>query len=168
MVSGSGLADSVEKFGPCGTMAPVFGLAAEVNADAEEEDDAGEVGFGFWDGYDFGAAARESTDFKSIADKATSVAAVEADIGEVGRKGGVVSKDKAAGVLIVVDWIVILGESALVPDGQVGAGCPGTDAAEAEDAGEPGEVDDGVPAEGELPDILAEVAAHGQGGRRRG
>jgi hypothetical protein len=34
---------------------PVFGLAAEVDDATEEEDHDGEVGFGFGDGYDFGA-----------------------------------------------------------------------------------------------------------------
>ena len=130
---------------------PVFGLAAEVDDATEEEDHAGEVGFGFGDCYDFGAgeAGIAEGPLEAIADEAGSATAIEADIGEVVRKGGVVTKDKAAWVVVVVDWIVILGESAPVPDGQVGAGCPGADAAEAEDAGEPGKVDDGVPAEGE-------------------
>ena len=39
---------------------PVFGLAAEVNANAEEEDHAGEVGFGFRDGYDEVSASSEA------------------------------------------------------------------------------------------------------------
>jgi hypothetical protein len=34
---------------------PEFGLAAEVDDAAEEEDHAGEVGFRFGDCYDFGA-----------------------------------------------------------------------------------------------------------------
>jgi hypothetical protein len=35
-----------------------FGLAAEVDAEAKEKDHASEVGFGFGDGYDFGACPR--------------------------------------------------------------------------------------------------------------
>ena len=62
VVSRSGSADSVEKFGPCGTMAlPVFGSAEEVNRAAEEEEHTGEVGFGFGDGYDKGSGAGEIT-----------------------------------------------------------------------------------------------------------
>ena len=124
-MSGSGSADSVEKFGPCGTMAlPVFGLAAEVDAEAKEEDHACDVGVGFGDCYDFGTSARESSNFKSIADKATSAAAVEADVGEVVSKAGIVGKDKVAGGLVVVDRITIARRSTPVPDGEVGAVCP--------------------------------------------
>ncbi len=82
-MSGSGSADSVEKFGPCGTMAlPVFGSAEEVNGAAEEEDHAGEVGFGFGDGYDLVAFETGLAEglLKRVSGKSTVVAStVEAD-----------------------------------------------------------------------------------------
>ena len=79
MVSGSGSADSVEKFGPCGTMAlPVFGSAEEVNRAAEEEDHAGEVGFCFGDGYDL-LGECSTLDLEGVADEALTKVAVEAD-----------------------------------------------------------------------------------------
>jgi len=141
------------------------GEAELVDGEAEEEDHAGDVGFGFGDGYDFGASSKAGFNecpLEAIADEAGSATAVEADIGEVGRKGGVVSKDKATGVLIIVDWIVILGGSTPIPNGEVGACRPGTDAAEAEGADETGEVDSGVGAERQGTDRFVEVAAHGQ------
>jgi len=83
MVSGSGLADSVEKFGPCGTMAlPVFGSAEEVNRAAEEEGDGGDVGFGFGDGYDLVAFETGLAErlLKRVSGKSTVIAStVEAD-----------------------------------------------------------------------------------------
>ena len=64
------------------------GSAAEVlDDDAGEEGDGGEVDFGFGDGYDFAAAAREATDFESAANEAVAVVAVETDVGEVGSEG---------------------------------------------------------------------------------
>ena len=58
----------------CGQMILVgfsFGSAAEVlDDDAGEEGDGVEVGFGFRDGYDLAAAAREASDFESASNEA--------------------------------------------------------------------------------------------------
>ena len=59
VVCGSGFTASEEKFGPCGTITLQgfsFGSVAEIlDASTEDQEDAGEVGFRFGDGYDFGA-----------------------------------------------------------------------------------------------------------------
>ena len=62
-----------------------FGSAAEVLDDyACEENDGIEEGFGFGDGYNFGAAARRKViHSKGISDEAVSGVAVEADAVEV-------------------------------------------------------------------------------------
>ena len=57
--------------------------------DAGEEGDGVEVGFGFGDGYDLGPAACESS-LKPPSNGGGVGVAIEADIGEVGGKGGVV------------------------------------------------------------------------------
>ena len=50
-----------------------FGSAAEVlDDDAGEEGDGVEVGFGFGDGYDLAATAREATDFESASNEAVA------------------------------------------------------------------------------------------------
>ena len=70
-----------------------FGSAAEVlDDDSGEEGDGVEVGFGFGDGYDLGSAACESS-LKSASNGGGAGVAIEADIGEVGGKGGVVGED---------------------------------------------------------------------------
>ena len=162
MVSGSGSADSVEKFGPCGTMAlPVLGSAEEVNGAAEEEDHAGEVGFGFGDGYDFGAAAGEAP-FKPAANQGGARVAIEADVGKIVSKGGIVGEDEVAGGLVIINLIPVSGGSAPVPDGQGGPRCPRSDAAEAEGADEAGEVDGRVGTEGEGADGFIEGSIHSQ------
>ena len=57
-----------------------------VDAETEEEDEAGEIGFGFWDGYDFGAVKIGDIEvlFKGVSDESRAAAAVEADTCEVG------------------------------------------------------------------------------------
>ena len=80
---GSGSAASEEEFGSGRRLTlPGFSLgsAAEVlDDDASEEGDGVEVGFGFGDGYDFGAAAGTGEAlFKSVSDEATAGIAVEA------------------------------------------------------------------------------------------
>jgi hypothetical protein len=57
--------------------------------DAGEERDGVEVGFGFGDSYDFGSAACKSS-LKPASNQSVAGVAIEADIGEVGGKGGVV------------------------------------------------------------------------------
>jgi hypothetical protein len=50
-----------------------LGSAAEVlDDDAREEGDGVEVGFGFRDGYDLAATAREATEFKSAPNEAVA------------------------------------------------------------------------------------------------
>ena len=98
----------------------VAGEADLVEGDAEEEGDGGDVGFGFGDGYDFGAAACESS-LKSASNGGGAGVAIEADIGEVGGKGGVVGEDQVAGVRVSAVVCSVFGSSAPVPDGQVGA-----------------------------------------------
>jgi hypothetical protein len=54
-----------------------FGSAAEVlDDDAGEKGDGVEVGFGFWDGYDF-AIAGSTCDLKGVANEAASHIAAE-------------------------------------------------------------------------------------------
>ena len=63
-----------------------FGSAAEVlDDDAREEGDGVEVGFGFGDGYDFGARKAGVAEgvFKGVSDEATTAATVETDSIEV-------------------------------------------------------------------------------------
>ena len=48
------------------------GEAELVDGGAEDEEDAGEVGFGFGDGYDFAATAREASEFESAANEAVA------------------------------------------------------------------------------------------------
>ena len=118
-------------------MAPVFGSAEEVNRAAEEQDHAGEVGFGFGDGYDEAAAARTSeAEFKPASNGGDAGVAIEADVGKVVSKGGIIGKDQVTGVRVSAVVCSVLGLSAPVPDGQGGPGCPRSDAAEAEGADE--------------------------------
>ena len=136
------------------------GSAAEVlDEDSCEEGDGGDVGFGFGDGYDLGSAACESS-LKSASNGGGAGVAIEADIGQVGGKGGVVGKDQVAGVRVSAVVCSVLGSPAPVPDGQVGSGCPRSDTAEAESADEAGEIEGGVGAEGEGSDRFAEVSTY--------
>ena len=73
----------------------VAGEADLVEGDAEEEGDGGDVGFGFGDGYDLGSAACESS-LKSASNGGGAGVAIEADIGEVGVKGGVGTEREGA------------------------------------------------------------------------
>ena len=74
-----------------------FGSAAEVLDDeadeGDEEGDGVEIGFG--GGYDFGSAACESS-LKSASNGGGAGVAIEADIGEVGVKGGVGTEREGA------------------------------------------------------------------------
>ena len=54
-----------------------------MDGEACEENDGIKEGFGFRDGYDFAATARESADFESASKEAAAGVAVEADVGEV-------------------------------------------------------------------------------------
>ena len=138
-----------------------FGSAAEVlDDDAGKEGDGVEVGFGFGDGSDLGSGACESS-LKSASNGGGSGVAVEADIGEVGGKGGVVGEDQVAVVRVSAVVCSVFGSSAPVPDGQVGSGCPRSDTAKAEGADEAGEVEGGVGAESERANGFVEVSAHG-------
>jgi hypothetical protein len=101
----------------------VAGEAELVDDATKEEDHAGEVGFGFGDGYDFGAAAGEAL-LKPAANEGGSGVAVEADIGEIVSKGGIIGEDEVAGVRVSAVVGSVLGSSAPVPDGEVGTGCP--------------------------------------------
>ena len=65
----------------------VAGEAELVDGGAEDEEDAGEEGFGFGHGYDFGAAARRESLFEAISDEAAPGVAIETDVGEVGSEG---------------------------------------------------------------------------------
>ena len=117
------------------------GEADLVEGEAEEEGDGGDVGFGFGDGYDLGSAACESS-LKSASNGGGAGVAIEADIGEVGGKGGVVGEDQVAGVRVSAVVCSVLGLSTPIPNGQVGSGCPGGYPTESERADEAGEVDD--------------------------
>ena len=140
-----------------------LGSEAEVlDDDAGEEGEGVEVGFSFGDGYDEVAAACEGAIDHSLSHEAVAVVAVETNVVEVIGEGCVTGVEhQSAGVCIIVDLCSPIGGSAPVPDGQVGAGRPGVDAAEAERADEVGKVDDGVLAQGEEADILVEVSADG-------
>ena len=139
-----------------------FGSATEVlDDDSNEEGNGVEVGFGFGDGYDFGSAACESS-LKSASNGGGAGVAIEADIGEVGGKGGVVCKDQAAVVRVSAVVCSVLCLSAPVPDSEVGAACPGADATEAERADEAGEIEGRVGAESERADRFIECSTHGQ------
>ena len=137
--------------------------AAEVLDDEAGEEGGGvKVSFGFGDGYDEAAAARTSeAELKPASNGGGAGVAVEADIGEVGGKNGVVCKDQVAVIRVSAVVCFVLGSSAPVPDGQVGSGCPRSDTAEAERADEAGEVDGRVGAEIERADRFVEVSAHG-------
>ena len=120
------------------------------------DDDAGEEG----NGYDLGSAACESS-LKPASNGGGAGVAVEADIGEVGGKGGVVGEDQVAGVRVSAVVCSVLGLSAPVPDGQVGSCYPRSDTAEAEGADEAGEVEGRVGAESERAYGFVEVSAQG-------
>ena len=141
------------------------GEAELVDGEAEQEEDAGDVGFGFGDGYDEGARASEITVDESTSDGVEARVPVEADFREIiSREICGVGKDQIAGILPIVDFCSPLGGSAPVPDGQFGSGGgagPG-EAAEAQDAGESFQIDDGVGAEREGSDILVEISTYGQ------
>ena len=142
------------------------GEAELVDAEAEEEDDGGDVGFGFGDGYDFGAGHKAGFAegiFKGVSDEATTATAIETDSIEVLLKPTVAGEDDMAGAAAVGSVVfIVFWRSIPVPDGEVGAGCPGANAAEAQDAGESVQIDDGVGAEREEADILVEGSTHGQ------
>ncbi len=141
------------------------GEAELVDAEAEEEKDAGDVGFGFGDGYDFGAGGKAGLAkgiFKGVSGEARAVSAVETDAVEVGIEAGIVGEDDTAVVGAVAHRGVVLVHPIPVPDGEVGAGCPGANAAEAQDAGESVQIDDGVGAEREEADILVEISTHSE------
>ena len=107
-----------------------FQSADFVNSKHSEQEDDGEVGFRFGDGYDFRSPAGEPN-FKGVSDEATATVAVEADAVEVGIEAGIVGEDDTAGVRVIVDLCSVLGGSTPVPDGEIGAAAPGTHAAEA-------------------------------------
>ncbi len=120
-----------------------FGSATEVISGATgEQADCGEVGFGFADGYDFGAGSKAGLcegPFKGIPDEAYTISAVEADFCEIFRSEiCVAGEDHMAGIGVIVDWRSVLRRSAPIPDSQCGTGStagPG-EAAEAQDAGD--------------------------------
>jgi RTX calcium-binding nonapeptide repeat (4 copies) len=120
-----------------------FGSATEVISGATgEQADCGEVGFGFADGYDFGAGSKAGLcegPFKGIPDEAYTISAVEADFCEIFRgEICVAGEDHMAGIGVIVDWRSVLRRSAPIPDSQCGTGStagPG-EAAEAQDAGD--------------------------------
>ena len=60
----------------------VAGEAELVDAEAQEEQEAGEVSFGLWDCYDFGATAAESL-LKTVSSKSTATSTIETDAVEV-------------------------------------------------------------------------------------
>jgi len=143
-----------------------FGSVAEIlDGGAEDEEDAGEVGFRFGDSYDFGAGEARFTKriFKGVSDEATVATTVETDSIEVLIKAYVAGEDDMAGAAAI--WVivcVVFWRAVPVPDGEVGPCCPRSDAAEAEHTGESIKVDDRVRAEGEQADIFVESSAHGQ------
>ena len=104
-MSGSVLRLPCLKFGSCGSrnlQGFSFGSAAAVlDDDAREEGDGVEVGFGFWDGYDLGSAACESS-LKPASNGGGAGVAIVADIGEVGGKGGVGTEREGAERLVEV------------------------------------------------------------------
>ena len=133
MVYGSGSADSVEKFGPCGTIAlPVFGSAEEVDGAAEEQDHAGEVGFGFGDGYDL-VGVCTALDEEGVTNEAALIhAAVEVDALQLdAAKVCGVSENDLVQIVIVAALIVSI--SCPVVDREEGVGIVPVDAVEADE-----------------------------------
>ncbi len=131
-----------------------LGSVAEVLDDeAGEEGDGVEVGFGFGDGYDFGAAAAEAL-LEAASRKACAASAIEADAVEVAIEAGVVCEDDMAVIGTVAHWGVVLVDAIPVPDGQVGGVGPRAYAAEAQCADEAIEVDDRVRAKCEEADAF--------------
>ena len=135
-------------------------VAKGVDTQAQKENDDGEVGFGFGNGYDFGAAAREAL-FEGVSNEAIAIIAVEADAVEVGIESGVIREDDMAVVGTVSRGCAVLVDAIPVPDGQVGAVGPGSYSAEAQCVDEAGEVDDRVGAEGEKPYAFVEGSTYG-------
>ena len=139
-----------------------LGSAADVlDHEAGEEGDGVEVGFGFGDGYDFGAAAGEGL-LESTPCEAGAVIAVEADAVEVAIEAGVVGEDDMAVVGAVAHWCAVFIDAIPVPDGQTGGVGPRAYAAEAQRADEAVEVDDRVRAECEEADAFVGGSAHCQ------
>jgi len=139
--------------------------AEVLDYDAGEKRDGVEVGFGFGDGYDFCASEAGLAEgiFKGVSYEATTAATIKTDSIEVLVKPTIAGEDNMAGAAAVGGVVfVVFWRSIPVPNGEVGTRIPGSNAAEAEDAGEVIEIDDRVGAKGEEADIFVESSAHGQ------
>lgn len=123
--------------GLCGTMTQSFSLdsATEVeDAVASEENCSGNIALGFRDGDDFGSGKAGLAEwlFKTLSDEAIAIVAVESNVIKIGSDKGIISKDKAAGVLVIVDFIPTkCGCATPVPYGESSVHCPGGDATKA-------------------------------------
>ena len=148
----------------CGQMILVgfsFGSAAEVlDDDAREEGDGVEIGFSFGDGYNFCASEAGLTEgiFKGVSDEATTATTIETDSIEVLVKPTIAGEDNMAGATAEGGIVFVVFRRAIpVPNSEFGTRIPGSNAAEAKDAGE---VDGRIGAEGEGSDRFAEVSTY--------